>query len=88
MKINLKTETDKRGEISLSDILSGADFEKWVQENFIIYNNKRVPVEHLFIFLKYIKEEIKKQKDIDKPFWHKTILELEKKLEAKEEYVI
>jgi len=58
-------------------------FRLWLKENIAeIYEDKKIPDEHLLIFLTYIKRAVSNAKDIDNSFWLKLIRQLESWIDA------
>lgn len=71
------TQTNSLKDIALSDLVDPSKFEAWVREHINIYNEKRIPANHLISFVEYIEKEVEDTSfPHDRSAWLDTLTKL------------
>jgi len=79
----LMPNTNRYNTIRLDNLKSLEAFRMWIKENLPnLYRNKKIPDEHLLIFLSYIKRVMSEAEEIDKSFWLSLVRQLESNLKS------
>ncbi len=58
-------------------------FRLWIKENLgHLYIRQNIPVDHLLIYLDYVRQTISKNEQIDVPFWMDMVRKLESEIKS------
>jgi hypothetical protein len=69
--------------LEAEDLFTVESFRRWIKKHFQhLYLKSDIPLEHLLIYLNYIRSLIFNLDDVDKSFWVKLIGNLEKDINS------